>query len=348
MFFALCKCVKNQNQDEKTAMDLLNIKNLENSIRNNERKNLERVKEIDTNNLLRDKLDISDEELEIIDYPYANKNINNKNQFDNEGKIKRNRNGPHLVNLPKTNINKNNKNLFNNNNKLNIDTNKRNSKGDITNSSINNDSLIIDDIDYLNDEDTNQITKKAKINIKKNIAPKKNINKIDIFKLKVINRKKKQDNSFYTLNNHINNSFRGSYKKNNDSIKTTNISTLNNSNRNNINKNKNKKVFCLSQKKEDKKFFKKINNNKKFNFGEKPKKNNNKGFSLLKNNLLNNTIKNNIKKILVNEQFPNYSIIKNENNINSTYNKKRINKRRINFKKVKLNLSESKNNKSYK
>ena len=100
MNYFLCKCDKNQNQDEKTAMDLLNIKNLERSLKNKEKKiNLDYNS--NRNTIIKDNLNSSNEELEIIEYPYP-KEININNIYNNQ-KIIKNRNHHHLANLPKTN-----------------------------------------------------------------------------------------------------------------------------------------------------------------------------------------------------------------------------------------------------
>ena len=332
MNYFLCKCDKNQNQDEKTAMDLLNIKNLERSLKNKEKKiNLDYNS--NRNTIIKDNLNSSDEELEIIEYPYP-KEININNIYNNQ-KIIKNRNHHHLANLPKTNnINMHNK-LFNNND-LDID------KNDLNNSSLNNESLIVDDIEYLNDEDTIKLPQKI-IKIKENNNRNKNnknnnknikYNKISIYK--VVNKNKKsRDNSSYSSNG--SNSRRGSYNKfsNSDSIKlATKVLTLNG---NNKKINNNRKINSISQRKEDKMFLKKISNNKQFNIIDKPYKKNKKVLSLD-----NSTTINNNKQKIINDKLLKTHIINKDNKIISIFNNKRINKRRINFKKVNLDLNKSK------
>ena len=335
MNFFLFFCDKNQEQDEKTAMNLLDIKNLEKSLKNSERKNLKKENDIDLNNVLKDNINTSDEELEIIEYPYSNNEINNIKNIFKKDKIIINRKISHLVNLPKTNIINRSNNLFYYN-KLNLKNSKLDSKADITSSSQNNESLIIDDIEYLNDEDVIQVPKK-KIKLKENNTPKNNLKKINI--LKYVNKRNNVNNNYNTFNNMYNLSHVSANKKvNSNSFKSTKVSALNNK-KNNKN-NKNKQIYSFSQKKEDNKFLRKISNNNKFNFNDK----NNKKFdnqNLSKTNITNTNIK---KKNLNNEEFSKIDIyIKKNNKMNNLFNYKRINKRRINIKKINLDLNISKN-----
>lgn len=149
MNFFICKCDKNQCQEEKTAMDLLDIKNLEKTLKDKEKEILrnDNINMIETRNDTDLKENLSnDDELEIIEYPYSIKEDNNKNHFNSkQNKIKNNFNNQ-TKNSPKTNTIKRCKNLLSLKNKL-------QSKEDL-NSSLNNESSIIDDIEYLNDEDT--------------------------------------------------------------------------------------------------------------------------------------------------------------------------------------------------
>ena len=202
MNFFICKCDKNQNQDEKTAMDLLDIKNLERSLKHSERKILKKENSIDLNNVIKENLNISDEELEIIEYPYSNNELNKGKPIVSKDKIiiNKNINISNLINLPKTNIINRSNHLFNNkfnDNKLIIKSNKKDSKGDETDSSLNNESLIIDDIEYLNDEDSIQKPKK-KIKQKEKNASKNDSYNGEIFKL--TNKRKNIKSNYNTYN----------------------------------------------------------------------------------------------------------------------------------------------------
>ena len=339
MNFFTCKCDKNQNQDEKTAMDLLDIKNLERSLKISERKIFKKENYIDINNVMKENINISDEELEIIEYPYSNKELNNKKPFFIKEKKIVNRNIQNLANLPKANIINRNKNLFNHN-KPNINNKKFNSEDDESNSSLNNESLIIDDIEYLNDEDSIQLPKK-KIKAKKKNPFKNNANKVDIFKL--TNKRKNLKKNYNSFNN-INNLSLGSFnKKTNDFyMKGCKLSPLNHMQKNNIDKKR--KIYCLSQKKEDKKFLKIFSNSNNFNFIHKTNKKPNNEIHSANNR--NKIIIN--KKNLNNEIFSKTDINNKEKKMCNLFDNKRINKRRINFKKLKLDLNDSKNNKANK
>lgn len=326
MDFFLCKCDKNQKPDEKTAIDLLNIKNLEKSLKNKEKKKLKEAYNSNRNSVSNDNLNISGEELEIIEYPYSNNENNKRKNIYSNQKIKK-RNNIQLSNLPKTNdINRHN-NLFNNN----VNNNNKDDLN-ITSSSLNNESLIIDDIEYLNDEDTMKMPQKI---IKKN---EQNLKKIKDGKTSIYmvnNNKKKQDNCYsFTENNALRNSFKTGI--NNDSLSIATKLSLNENNKQKIDK------CCLSQRKEDKKYIKKITNYKKFNILNNKSLNKNKKAISLNNS---NTINNNKRK-LINGQLYKISVLGKDNNKIIGFNNKRINKRKINFKKVNLDLNNSKN-KSY-
>ena len=329
MSFCICKCDKNQNLNERmTAMDLLNIKNLEKSLKSKEKKILKRDNDMDTCNSIKENLNISNDELQIIEYPYSNKNFNYKKQIYNKI-IKKRKKDQLVVNLPKTNLFNENNSLFNNS-----QNNKINNITDLTNDSINNESLIIDDIDYLNDEDYIQIPKKRiKIeNQNQNIAKEK-IKKLN--KNKKI-KKVKENNNIKTFSNK-NNPPRMSHSNsnNNNSSKSSKISKFNNNKDYNIYINK--KEFSLSEKKENIKFIPKPNKKNNINYIDKSSKINDKGNYSLKKMIKNN----NNNENFLNEQY--YKILKEENNLDGEFNNnKRINKRRINFKKIKLDLNLSK------
>ena len=302
MNFFICKCDKNQCQEEKTAMDLLDIKNLEKTLKDKEKEILrnDNINMIETRNDTDLKENLSnDDELEIIEYPYSIKEDNNKNHFNSkQNKIKNNFNNQ-TKNSPKTNTIKRCKNLLSLKNKL-------QSKEDL-NSSLNNESSIIDDIEYLNDEDT----------LSKGKNDKKVNNKSDLlYKRKIM--KKNNSNINKKNNSHI-----ISYDKlsKDESLKNRTKKILI-SNKNN-NKNKQK---CLSYKKDNQNLPKKLGN---LNPLDKTSKIRNKNYhSMNKTYGYNNNIKNIIE----------HSFIKKEKNNNLTYiyNNKRINKRKINLKKSKL------------
>ena len=302
MNFFICKCDKNQCQEEKTAMDLLDIKNLEKTLKDKEKEILrnDNINMIETRNDTDLKENLSnDDELEIIEYPYSIKEDNNKNHFNSkQNKIKNNFNNQ-TKNSPKTNTIKRCKNLLSLKNKL-------QSKEDL-NSSLNNESSIIDDIEYLNDEDT----------LSKGKNDKKVSNKSDLlYKRKIM--KKNNSNINKKNNSHI-----ISYDKlsKDESLKNRTKKILI-SNKNN-NKNKQK---CLSYKKDNQNLPKKLGNLNPLDSSSKIR---NKNYhSMNKTYGYNNNIKNIIE----------HSFIKKEKNNNLTYiyNNKRINKRKINLKKSKL------------
>jgi hypothetical protein len=300
MNFFICKCDKNQCQEEKTAMDLLDIKNLEKTLKDKEKEILrsDNINMIETRNDsdLKDNI-TNDDELEIIEYPYSIKEDNNKNYFNS----KQNQ----TKNSSKNNNIKRCKNLFSLKNKL-------QSKEDL-NSSLNNESSIIDDIEYLNDEDTplkgrndkNVNNKSNKLLYKRKIMKKNNTN---------INKK--------------NNSHITSYDKliKDESLKNRTKNILS-SNKNN---NNNSKQKCLSYKKDNQTLSKKLYNLSGTNPKDNSKKIRNKNYHSLNKTYGHN---NNIKS------FIDHSFIQKEKDSNLTYiynNNKRINKRKVNLKKPKL------------
>ena len=332
----LCK-FKDDDTEEKNALDLINIKNLENSIKKEEKKfNMKKFYNIETHNddIIIDNLD---DELEIIDYPYEKK------------QEKKYMNNPSHIQLIKSNIiNKNNK-LFNNNNSINIKEIKKNS--DLNSSSLNNETLIIDDIDYLNDEDSLNIHKEEhkKINLKpikleskkinnnnKNIIKSPNsINKIKTKKINIINyitevSKKDSKNKIFH-----NESFKSG---------TTEVSTLRkgNKNKNITNKSSEKNRHLLINNRLNKNLvdYQEFKNllNKTF---EEFSKSNRKNF-LSAQKSVKNYFKN--KKILFNDNS--IKDIKQkqtkDKNIKNDFINKRINKRKVLFKKLNLNYAKKK------
>ena len=254
MDYLVCKCDKNQAQEDISLSNLLDIKNLEKSLKNKELiDNLERKSN--------EKQNISNYELEIIEYPYSKKEINNyknyKNYYnENQKKTKINKDNNQIVNSLKMNMINKNDYLFNNN-KI-IQNKILCSKGDL-NSSLNNESLIVEEeINYLNDDDT-QTEKTEKNNIKKSIKKKENDNskkKLNKLYLQLNNNNKQKlvVNKLHYFTCYNNTSGRGSYKArtNNESMKswTTKVSTLNNSRKINTYN----KITSLSIKKLNKKF----------------------------------------------------------------------------------------------
>ena len=329
MDYLVCKCDKNQAQEDISLSNLLDIKNLEKSLKNKELiDNLERKSN--------EKQNISNYELEIIEYPYSKKEINNYKSDKNicneiQTKAILNKDNNQFINSLKMNMIKRSDYLFNN--KKDIYKKISCSKGD-ENSSLNNESLIDDEeINYLNDDDT-QTEKTEKLNIKKcikkkeNNNSKKNLNKLN---LNLNNKTKKnlQVNQLYYFNSYNNTSGRGSYNAvaSNESMKswTTKVSTLNNSKKNRkiI---QNNKITSLSIKKLNKKF---LTNSLNYIQGKK---------SINKNILhtFKNSVENNKKKLFNNNLSREiYSNNDKDYNIMDIFNNKRIIKRRVNFKKLK-------------
>ena len=329
----ICKC-KDDDIKEKKGIDLLNIKNLENSIKKEQNEiNMKKYYNIETNNneIIIDNLD---DELEIIDYPYEKKQ---------EKKVVSN---PSHIQLIKSNIiNKNNK-LFNNNKIINIKEIKK--KSDLNSSSLSNESLIIDDIDYLNDEDCLNIYKEETKKVKPiKLESKKNNNKKNIIKspnnINKINTKK------INIKNYITEvSTKDSKNKifHNESFKsgTTEVSTLKkgNKNKNIRNQSIEKKEHLLINNRLNKNLvdYKEFKNllNKTF---EEFSKSNRRNFLSAKKSV-KNYFKN--KKILFNDNS--IKDIKQkqtkEKNIKNDFNNKRINKRKVLFKKLNLNYVQIK------
>ena len=270
MNFFICKCDKNQCQEEKTAMDLLDIKNLEKTLKDKEKEILrsDNINMIETRNDSDLKENISnDDELEIIEYPYSIKEDNNKNYFNSKQKKIKNNINNQTKKSPKTNNIKRCKHLFSSKNKL-------QSKEDL-NSSINNESSIIDDIEYLNDEDT-----PLKGRNDKNVNNKSHLL---LYKKKIM--KKNNTNIHRKNNSHIT-----SYDKliKDESLKNRTKNILS-SNKNN---NNNSKQKCLSYKKDNQTLSKKLYNLSGTNPKDNSKKIRNKNYhSLNKTYGHNNNIK---------------------------------------------------------
>lgn len=327
MNFFICKCDKNQAQEEKTAMDLLDIKNLEKSLRNNEKEILI------TDNILEAKNNTSSDELEIIDYPYTKEEDFNNNKNFNPKNIKKSQ--IQLVNKPKISEFNKSKNLFNNKKNKNPKYNKKFYTEDLNSSLYKNESLIIDDIEYLNDDDEIQdikeLQKSNDLNNSSNNKTKKMFSKADINKL----LNEQSIKNYNHKNFYKNNSNKGlsNRKINNESLKswTTKVSSLNNSNKKNkktkkLNLNK---IYSLSQKNDDKKFSKNLSNYYKTFKTEKTFKiNRNKILSLNKTNENNNNNKQDFNNLYIYK-----SNIKNEKDNKKCHNfsYKRIKKRKVNF-----------------
>jgi hypothetical protein len=307
MNFFICKCDKNQCQEEKTAMDLLDIKNLEKTLKDKEKEILrsDNINMLETRNDsdLKDNI-TNDDELEIIEYPYSIKEDNNKKYFNSKQKRIKNNINNQTKKSPKTNNIKRCKHLFSSKNKL-------QSKEDL-NSSLNNESSIIDDdIEYLNDEDTPLKGKNDKnVNNKSHLL---------LYKKKIM--KKNNTNIHRKNNSHIT-----SYDKliKDESLKNRTKKIL--TSKKYINKYK---QICLSYKKDNKKLSKKICNLSGSDLIDSSTKIKNKNYHSLDKTYENN---NNIKNIIE------HSFVKKEKDNNLTYinNNKRINKRKVNLKKSKL------------
>lgn len=328
----ICKC-KDDDNGEKNALDLLDIKNLEKSIKKEEKTfNMKKYYNLETHNndiIINNLTD----ELAIIDYPYKQE----KKAVDK----------PSHIQLIKSNIiNKNNK-LFNNRNIINIKEIKKES--DINSSSLSNGTLIVDDIDYLNDEDDLQINKEENKKIilkpiqlqKKKINGNKNINKSPNNRSKL--------NKKINIKNYITEATTKDSKNkifHNESFRsgTTEVSTLKKSNQ-----SKNKRISSSEKNKHslinnrlnknliDYKEFKNLLN-KTF---EEFSKSNRKNFLSAKKSV-KNYFKN--KKILFNDNSIRDIKQKQtkEKNIKNDITNKRINKRKVLFKKINLNYSQIK------
>ena len=329
----ICKC-KDDDNGEKNALDLLDIKNLEKSIKKEEKTiNMKKYYNLETHNNNDIIINNLTDELAIIDYPYKQE----KKPVDNSS---------HIQLIRSNIINKNNK-LFNNRNIINIKEIKKES--DINSSSLSNGTLIIDDIDYLNDEDNFQINKEENKKImlkpiqlqKKKINNNKNINKSQNNRSKL--------NKKINIKNYITKATTKDSKNkifHNESFRsgTTEVSTLKKSN-----KNKNKRIPS-SEKNEHSLINNRLNKNlidyKEFKnllnkTFEEFSKSNRKNFLSAKKSV-KNYFKN--KKILFNDNSIRDIKQKQtkEKNIKNDITNKRINKRKVLFKKINLNYSQIK------
>ena len=327
----ICKC-KDDDNGEKNALDLLDIKNLEKSIKKEEKTiNMKKYYNLETHNINDIIINNLTDELAIIDYPYKQE----KKPADNSSHIQ----------LIKSNIiNKNNK-LFNNRNIINIKEIKKES--DINSSSLSNGTLIIDDIDYLNDEDNFQINKEENKKImlkpiqlqKKKINSNKNINKSQNNRSKL--------NKKINIKNYITEATTKDSKNkifHNESFRsgTTEVSTLKKSNKNKKIPSSEKNEHSLINNRLNKNLidYKEFKNllNKTF---EEFSKSNRKNFLSAKKSV-KNYFKN--KKILFNDNSIRDIKQKQtkEKNIKNDITNKRINKRKVLFKKINLNYSQIK------
>ena len=329
----ICKC-KDDDNGEKNALDLLDIKNLEKSIKKEEKTiNMKKYYNLETHNNNDIIINNLTDELAIIDYPYKQE----KKPVDNSS---------HIQLIRSNIINKNNK-LFNNRNIINIKEIKKES--DINSSSLSNGTLIIDDIDYLNDEDNFQINKEENRKIilkpiqlqKKKNNSNKNINKSQNNRSKL--------NKKINIKNYITKATTKDSKNkifHNESFRsgTTEVSTLKKSN-----KNKNKRIPS-SEKNEHSLINNRLNKNlidyKEFKnllnkTFEEFSKSNRKNFLSAKKSV-KNYFKN--KKILFNDNSIREIKQKQtkEKNIKNDITNKRINKRKVLFKKINLNYSQIK------
>ena len=330
----ICKC-KDDNNEEKNAINLLNIKNLENSIKKEAKKlKIENYNNMETfnNDIIINNLN---DDLEIIDYPY---------ELKQEKKIINNTN--HIQQIKLNIINKNNK-LFNNKKEITIKEIKK--KSDLNSSSLNNESLIIDDMEDLTDEDSLKIHKEEnkKIILKSIKIQQKNINNIKCVNTYKSPNNKNNLNKKIKIKNYITEaSTKDSKNKifHNESFKsnTTEVSTL----KKKVNKDKRILSTEKNKKSVNKKYLDKYNDYQEFK------------------NLLNKTFeefsKSNRKNFLsakksVKTYFKNKKIVFNDNSTNNIKQKetkdknmkndisgKRINKRKVLFKKINLNCAKFK------
>ena len=330
----ICKC-KDDNNEEKNAINLLNIKNLENSIKKEAKKlKIENYNNMETfnNDIIINNLN---DDLEIIDYPY---------EYKQEKKVINNPN--HIQQIKLNIINKNNK-LFNNKKEITIKEIKK--KSDLNSSSLNNESLIIDDMEDLTDEDSLKIHKEEnkKIILKSIKIQQKNINNIKCVNKNKSPNNKNNLNKKIKIKNYITEaSTKDSKNKifHNESFKsnTTEVSTL----KKKVNKDKRILSTEKNKKSVNKKYLDKYNDYQEFK------------------NLLNKTFeefsKSNRKNFLsakksVKTYFKNKRIVFNDNSTNNIKQKetkdknmkndisgKRINKRKVLFKKINLNCAKFK------
>ena len=315
----ICKC-KDDNNEEKNAINLLNIKNLENSIKKEAKKlKIENYNNMETSNndIIINNLN---DDLEIIDYPY---------ELKQEKKIINNTN--HIQQIKLNIINKNNK-LFNNKKEITIKEIKK--KSDLNSSSLNNESLIIDDMEDLTDEDSLKIHKEEnkKIILKSIKIQQKNINNLNK-KIKIknyITEASTKDSKNKIFHNE-------SFKSN-----TTEVSTL----KKKVNKDKRILSTEKNKKSVNKKYLDKYNDYQEFKnllnkTFEEFSKSNRKNFLSAKKSV-KTYFKN--KKIVFNDNSTNNIKQKEtkDKNMKNDISGKRINKRKVLFKKINLNCAKFK------
>ena len=330
----ICKC-KDDNNEEKNAINLLNIKNLENSIKKEAKKlKIENYNNMETfnNDIIINNLN---DDLEIIDYPY---------EYKQEKKVINNPN--HIQQIKLNIINKNNK-LFNNKKEITIKEIKK--KSDLNSSSLNNESLIIDDMEDLTDEDSLKIHKEEnkKIILKSIKIQQKNINNIKCVNTNKSPNNKNNLNKKIKIKNYITEaSTKDSKNKifHNESFKsnTTEVSTL----KKKVNKDKRILSTEKNKKSVNKKYLDKYNDYQEF------KKLLNKTFEEFSKSNRKNFLS---AKKSVKTYFKNKKIVFNDNSTNNIKQKetkdknmkndisgKRINKRKVLFKKINLNCAKFK------
>ena len=317
----ICKC-RDEPKEEKNVLDLINIKNLENSIKRKE------IRIIESNKLLEGNIDIEEQinnledELEIIDYPYVNKE---------EEKVKKNYSN--IQKVKSSFVNKNN-NIFNKR----IEPKEIIKISDLNSSSLKDESLIIDNIDnieYLNDEDSLHVQQNMeKIELKSiqhqikivNSRPHndKTQEKNNISFMKLTNLSTRDSNT-KIINNEAKKSQTSIFKKKKKNSKADRSEKKEHY----LNKEKNKKSPLkyddyIEFKNHLNKTFEEFSKNIRINYFSTKKSNNHK-------KLINNNSQKNIQK----------KEMKGEKNLNNMTRNKRINKRIVNLKKVKICLKDS-------
>ena len=330
----ICKC-KDDNNEEKNAINLLNIKNLENSIKKEAKKlKIENYNNMETfnNDIIINNLN---DDLEIIDYPY---------EYKQEKKVINNPN--HIQQIKLNIINKNNK-LFNNKKEITIKEQKK--KSELNSSSLNNESLIIDDMVDLTDEDSLKLHNEEnnKIILKSIKIQQKNINNIKCINTNKSPNNKNNLNKKIKIKNYITEaSTKDSKNKifHNESFKsnTTEVSTL----KKKVNKNKRILSTEKNKKSVNKKYLDKYNDYQEFKnllnkTFEEFSKSNRKNFLSAKKSV-KTYFKN--KKIVFNDSSTNNIKQKEtkDKNMKNNISGKRINKRKVLFKKINLNYAKFK------
>lgn len=314
----ICKC-RDEPKEEKNVLDLINIKNLENSIKRKE------IRIIESNKLLEGNIDIEEQinnledELEIIDYPYVNKE---------EEKVKKNYSN--IQKVKSSFVNKNN-NIFNKR----IEPKEIIKISDLNSSSLKDESLIIDNIEYLNDEDSLHV--------------QQNMEKIELksiqHQIKIVNSRphndKTQEKNNISFMKLTNLSTRDSNTKiiNNEAKKSQ--TSIFKKKKKNSKADRSEKKECYLNKEKNKKSplkyddYIEFKNHLNKTFEEFSKNNRRNYFSTKKSNNHKKLINNNSQKNIQKKEM------KGEKNLNNMTRNKRINKRIVNLKKVKICLKDS-------